>query len=79
MGAAMWFATGVAAFLIARIIPLRRTRRWWPELTVSVAIALAFGLAATALDFGGWNEPDWRCGVFTALGALTALGAMRSV
>ena len=79
MGAAMWFATGVAAFVVARIIPLRRTKRWIPELIVSVVGALLFGVAATALDFGGWNEPDWRCGVFTTLGALAALGATRSV
>ena len=75
----MWFATGVAAFLLARVVPLRRTRRWMPELIVSVVIALAFGVAGTALDFGGWNELDWRCGAFTTLGALAALGAMRSV
>jgi hypothetical protein len=38
---------------------------------------LALGVTATALDFGGWNEPDWRAGLFVFLGALAAAGAIR--
>jgi hypothetical protein len=79
MGAAMWIATSVAAFLVARIIPIRKPVRWAPELVVAVAAGLLFGVAATALDFGGWNELDWRAALFTAFGALAALGAIRSL
>ena len=79
MGAALWAAAGVVVFFIARIVPLRRTPRWWPELVVAVAAALAAGAIATALDFGGWNEPDWRAGVFALLVSAAAAGAMRAV
>ena len=74
----MWIATGIAAFLAGRIVPLHRTPKWIPELAVSVIVALLMGTLATALDFGGWNEPDWRCGLLSLLGAYGAIGAMRA-
>ena len=77
MGAAMWFAAGVASFLVARIVPLRRPKRWVLELVFTLATALALGVVATALDFGGWREPDWRAGVFTLLGSFTVPGLFR--
>lgn len=77
MGAALWIAAGVAAFLVARMVPLRRPRRFVPELMVAATIAALFGVVATALDFGGWNEADWRAIVFAFLGAAAALGVMR--
>ena len=40
------------------------------ELIVSLAGSLGAGVAATALDFGGWAEFDWRAAV---LGFVTAL------
>jgi hypothetical protein len=61
----------------ARIIPLSRRRGWIGELTVSVSTALLLGIVATALDFGGWREPDWRAGLFAFLGAFAAIGIFR--
>lgn len=40
--------------------------------------AIAMGLLATYLDFGGWKEPDWRAGLFCFLGAFAAIGFYRS-
>jgi hypothetical protein len=57
--------------------PWRRRRGWIGELFVSIAAGLVFGVIATALDFGGWNEGDWRAGVFVLLAALTAIGVSR--
>lgn len=44
-------------------------------MTVSAAFLL--GVAATALDFGGWHEPDWRAALFAFLGALAAAALFR--
>lgn len=60
-------------------MPLRRGRAWWGELIAAILGAALCGLIATALDFGGWREPDWRAGVFAALGALTLIGAVRAI
>lgn len=79
MGAALWIAAGVAAFLVARIVPIRRETRWLRELLVAAAAALLAGVAATILDFGGWNEPDWRAGAFAFFCSFAAIGIMRSV
>ena len=78
MGAALWVAAGVVAFLVARIIPLRRTGGFMPELIAAITTSAIFGIAATALDFGGWSEPDWRPITFSFLGAMAVLGAMRA-
>ena len=79
MGAALWLAAGVVAFLLARIVPLRRTRRWATELVIVLVAAFLSGVLATALDFGGWNEPDWRAGLFTLFVAAAAAGTLRAV
>lgn len=76
MGIALWIATGCAAFAMTRPVGLARTR-WSRELAASIVTAVGLGIAATALDFGGWNEPDWRAGLFTGLGALAAVAAVR--
>ena len=78
MGAVMWVAAAVVAFFLARVIPLRPGRKL-PEVVIAVVTALLLGVLATALDFGGWNEPDWRAGVFCLLGALAAVGTYRAV
>jgi len=78
MGVAVWIGSGAVAWAFARIVPPGRTH-WAIELTITFAAALILGLAATALDFGGWAEPDWRAGLFAFLGALAALGCLRSV
>lgn len=76
MGIALWAVASVAAFLLARMAPWRR-RGFAGELSVSILAGLILGIVATALDFGGWNEPDWRPGSFVFAGALAAIGAFR--
>ena len=77
MGIALWLVSSVAAFFLARMLPWRRRSAWLGELLVSVLAGLVLGIAATALDFGGWKEPDWRAGLFVFLGALAAAGTFR--
>lgn len=77
MGIALWVVCSVAAFLLARMLPWRRRSRWRGELLVTLLAGLALGVAATALDFAGWKEPDWRAGLFVFLGALAAAGLFR--
>ena len=78
VGIAVWVVCGVVAFTLARVIPLAR-RRPWAELAVTILTALLLGAAATAYDFGGWNEPDWRAGLFSFFGSFAAAGAVRAV
>ena len=79
MGLAIWFASGLAAWVLARIIPFARRRGWLGELLVALIAAVIFGLTATALDFAGWREPDWRAGLFAFFGAFAATGVFRLV
>ena len=73
----MWIVAGVGAALLARVAEAGRTRGWFLEVVAGVVAAIAAGLAATAMDFGGWREPDWRCGLFCFFVALSAVGVMR--
>ena len=77
MGIVLWAAAGIVAFLVARIVPVGRGRAWIAELLVALGASLLLGALATALDFGGWRELDWRAGVFALLGALAAVGFVR--
>jgi uncharacterized membrane protein YeaQ/YmgE (transglycosylase-associated protein family) len=79
MGLALWFASGLAAFFFARIIPSGRQRGWLGELVTAVTVAVLCGLAASALDFAGWRELDWRAGLFAFSGAFAAAGVFRLV
>ena len=79
MGLATWLASGLAAWLFAKFIPFGRPRGWIVELIVALVTAAAFGLTATALDFGGLREPDWRAALFAFLGAFSAIGVCRLV
>lgn len=79
MGLAVWIVAGVAAWVVARLIPAARVKSWIAELALSIVTASLLGLAATAGDFGGWKEPDWRAGLFTFFGAFTVLGVFRLV
>ena len=79
MGAAFWLASALSIFLVARIIPPGRHRIYLLELATALGAALACGLAATALDFGGWKELDWRAMLFVALGTAAFVGAERLV
>lgn len=49
------------------------------ELIASIAAALALGVLATALDFGGWNELDWRPSLLALLGGFAAAGFVRAI
>jgi hypothetical protein len=77
MGAALWLGSGALVFLVARFVPLGRGRRWLGELAAALTTAFALGVVATALDFGGWREPDPRAGLFTAFGSAAILGILR--
>jgi len=79
MGAALWLASALSIFFVARTVPPGRTHNYLKELIVAVAAALAFGLLATAVDFGGWRDPDWRAVAFALLGAAAATGAHRAL
>jgi hypothetical protein len=77
MGIALWATAGVLAFALARVIPITRSRRWTRELLIALLAALALGTLATALDFGGWRELEWRAATFAFCGAFAAVGALR--
>jgi len=82
MGIALWLVCALAALLVARLVPAGRRsgwRGWTLELLASLFTAFLLGIAATALDFGGWREPDWRAALFALLGAFAAVGAMRAL
>jgi hypothetical protein len=77
MGIALWMTCAVAVFFTIRRIRFARPDGWIGELlTVSIS-ALVLGGVATALDFGGWNELDWRAGLFVVFGSLAIGGASR--
>ena len=76
----MWIVAGGTAWIIARIVPAARAkRRPAAEAGIALLIAAAAGAAATALDFGGWNEPDWRAGLLAFFCAAAAVGITRAV
>jgi fluoride ion exporter CrcB/FEX len=77
VGIALWFVSAAAALLLAKMLPWKRPRTTTGEFLVSIAAGLLLGALATALDFGGWNEPDWRAALFVFLGALAAIGVFR--
>jgi uncharacterized membrane protein YeaQ/YmgE (transglycosylase-associated protein family) len=73
----MWVIAGLGAIAVARLIRAGRPAGWFLEALVGVLAAAAAGLAATALDFGGWQEPDWRAGAFALAVSLAAIGLTR--
>ena len=79
MGVGLWLGSGLAASVLARIVPLGTRRPFWIELAAAIVGALLMGVAATALDFGGWNELEWRAALFAFLGAFAAVGFIRAV
>jgi len=79
VGVASWFLSGIAAFVIARIVPFSRQTHWKKELVTAIAAALAAGVAATLLDFGGWQELDWRSAAFAFCVALAVAGVVRAI
>ena len=77
MGLLMWIVAGGAAAASARLIRAGRPAGWIGEVAMALAAAVTFGIAATALDFGGWKEPDWRAGLFALFGSAAILGLVR--
>ena len=77
MGLLMWLVAGAAAAAAARLIRAGRPVRWLGEVSLALVGAVIFGVAATALDFGGWKEPEWRAGLFSLFGAAAILGLAR--
>jgi hypothetical protein len=77
VGVNVWMLDGGAAFLIARFIPAGETPK--AEAVAAFVVANLAGFGATALDFGGWKEPDWRAGVFVFLCVAAALAMVRLV
>ena len=69
---------GVAVFVASRLVPAGRPERRTGEALAAIGTAIVCGLAATALDFGGWNEFDWRAGTFALCGAAAVVGALRA-
>jgi hypothetical protein len=75
----MWVIAGAGAFALGRLSRAGRPGRWVLEASVSLLAAFAAGIAATVLDFGGLQEPDWRAGTFAFLAALGAIGLTRTI
>ena len=78
MGAVTWLFSALAVFAIARIIPPGRPPLFRGEFLLAIVAGAALGLTATVLDFGGWNEPDWRAALLILFGALAAIGSLRA-
>ena len=79
MGAALWATSALSVFVVARIVPAGRRSNYLTELAVAIGAALVFGIAATALDFGGWRDTDWRAVTFVLLGTTAATGGQRAL
>jgi hypothetical protein len=79
MGIALWLACAAVVFFAARSVPYARPASWLTELAVTIISAIVLGCAATALDFGGWKELDWRAGLFVFFGTATFASAHRLV
>jgi nicotinamide riboside transporter PnuC len=77
MGIALWMLCAAAVFFAIRYVRFGRPAGWIAELIATVTGALLLGVIATALDFGGWNEPDWRAGLFVLFGSAAVAGAVR--
>jgi len=79
MGIALWMLCAAAVFLAIRFVRFGRPARWIGELLTVVIGALLLGATATALDFGGWKEPDWRAGLFVFFGTAAIAGLIRLI
>jgi hypothetical protein len=77
MGIGLWMLCAAAAFFTIRNIRFGRPAGWIGELFTLLLGGLVLGGVATGLDFGGWDELDWRAGVFVVFGCFAIGGAGR--
>ncbi len=79
VGVALWLLGGVAVFAGSRAIAPGRPAGLALELVIAILVSFAAGLAASARDFGGWAELDWRAGAFVIVSTFAAIGISRSI
>ncbi len=79
MGIALWSGCALVVFFVVRSVRYARPAGWIGELFTALISALAMGVLATALDFGGWKEPDWRAALFATFGCAAMIGAVRLI
>ncbi len=78
LGLLSWLAIGLIAGLSAcRLLPGRPPLGWGTSIAVGIGGALAGGLLATALGFGGMAAYDVRSLVTANLGAVLCLLLLR--
>lgn len=79
MGIALWSGCALLVFFVVRRVPYARPAGWPGELFTTLISAMAMGVLATALDFGGWKEPDWRAALFATFGCAAVTGIVRLI
>ena len=79
MGIGLWIVSAAICYFAIRYIKFAKPAGWFGELIAVFIAALVLGAIATALDFGGWNEPDWRAALFVLFGSLAIAGAIRVI
>jgi hypothetical protein len=79
MGIALWLLCGAAVLAASRAVAPARPDRIAGELFIVLAVSFLAGLLATALDFGGWGELDWRAAAFVILCNFAAIGICRAI
>jgi hypothetical protein len=77
MGIALWMTCAAVVFFAIRNIRSGRPAGWIGELFAAAIGALVLGGIATALDFGGWNELDWRAALFVLFGLMAIAATIR--
>ena len=77
MGIVLWMVCAAAVFFTIRNIRAGRPAGWIVELFAIAIGALLLGGVATALDFGGWNDLDWRAALFVLFGCFAISGVLR--
>ena len=78
MGVVIWTVAGLLAFAIGRILKSGGALTWPAEVVIATGAAMGFGLIATAFDFGGWREVEWRAGLFALAGSSLVLALARA-
>ncbi len=79
MGIVVWLVSGALAFGAGLLMKRGGALRWPFELAAALGAAVLFGLIATALDFGGWKEPEWRAALFSFFGAAAVVALARMI